>query len=78
MPLNEKLLPTMSKLERVMIRFALRDHHANLDDAARPRPRHLAQGPVPETPAPRFVTFTASRNPDSPIDSKCARDEFAS
>ena len=34
-PLNEKLLPTMSKLERAMIRLALRDHHANLDDAAR-------------------------------------------
>jgi transcriptional regulator of acetoin/glycerol metabolism len=34
-PLNEKLLPTVSKIERAMIRLALRDHHSNLDDAAR-------------------------------------------
>jgi hypothetical protein len=52
-PLNEKLLPTVSKLERAMIRLALRDHHGNL--VARSRARHLAQRPVPQTPAPRFV-----------------------
>ena len=34
-PLNEKLLPAVSKLEREMIRRALRDHHSSLDDAAR-------------------------------------------
>ena len=34
-PLNEKLMPTVSKIERAMIRVALREHHGNLDDAAR-------------------------------------------
>jgi DNA-binding NtrC family response regulator len=34
-PLNDKLLPTVSKIERAMIRLALRDHHSNLDAAAR-------------------------------------------
>ena len=34
-PLNEKLRPTVSKLERAMIRLALRDHHSNLTAAAR-------------------------------------------
>ncbi len=34
-PLNEKLMPTVSKIERAMIRVALREHHSNLDDAAR-------------------------------------------
>jgi DNA-binding NtrC family response regulator len=28
-------VPTMSKLERAMIRLALRDHHSHVDDAAR-------------------------------------------
>ena len=34
-PLNDKLLPTVSKIERAIIRLALRDHHSNLDAAAR-------------------------------------------
>ena len=34
-PLKEKLQPTVSKVERAMIRLALRDHHSNLDAAAR-------------------------------------------
>ena len=34
-PLNENLMPTVSKIERAMIRVALREHHSNLDDAAR-------------------------------------------
>jgi DNA-binding NtrC family response regulator len=33
--LKDKLLPTVAKIEREMIRIALRDHSANLDDAAR-------------------------------------------
>jgi len=33
--LKEKLQPTVSKIEREMIRLALRDHHSNLDAAAR-------------------------------------------
>jgi hydrogenase-4 transcriptional activator len=34
-PLTEKLLPTVAKIERAMIRLALRDHHRNLDATAR-------------------------------------------
>jgi transcriptional regulator with PAS, ATPase and Fis domain len=33
--LKDKLLPTVTKVEREMIRIALRDHSANLDEAAR-------------------------------------------
>ena len=33
--LKDKLLPTVSRIEREMIRLALRDHHSNLDAAAR-------------------------------------------
>ena len=33
-PANDKLLPTVSRIERAMIRLAIRDHH-NLDAAAR-------------------------------------------
>jgi DNA-binding NtrC family response regulator len=33
--LKEKLPPTVSKIEREMIRLALRDHQSNLDAAAR-------------------------------------------
>jgi DNA-binding NtrC family response regulator len=34
-PLKEKLQPTVSKVERAMIRLALRDHQSDLDAAAR-------------------------------------------
>src|SRR5207244_3792920 len=33
--LKDKLLPTVKNVEREMIRLALRDHSANLDEAAR-------------------------------------------
>ena len=33
--LKDKLVPTVSKLERAMIRLALQDHRSNLDAAAR-------------------------------------------
>jgi DNA-binding NtrC family response regulator len=33
--LDEKLAPTLSKIEREMIRTALRAHHGRLEDAAR-------------------------------------------
>ena len=34
-PLKNKLVPTVSKIEHEMIRLALRDHRSNLDAAAR-------------------------------------------
>src|SRR6185436_20067644 len=33
--LKDKLQPTVAKIERAMIRLALRDHHGNLDAAAK-------------------------------------------
>ena len=35
MSLKDKLMPTVSKIEREMIRLALKDHHGRVDEAAR-------------------------------------------
>ena len=34
-PLTDKLNPTLARIEREMIRTALRDHHGKVEDAAR-------------------------------------------
>ena len=33
--LKDKLMPTVAKIEREMIRLALKDHHGRVDEAAR-------------------------------------------
>lgn len=34
-PLRGKLAPTLAKIEREMLRLALKDHHGKVDEAAR-------------------------------------------